>query len=454
MAIVVNEPEFVGIPEMLGRGLGAGLGAGLQKGADLALERALEQRDREAFQQKLQTLQKADSLESAIRMIVSGGLASNPDELIKLAATAREMFPDQQGEQERFDTQVVDEDSGAVFTLKLTADEINNPEVLKKSFPGRNFRLASEGEKKPIDWYDANGNFIRRSVKRPPGGMPKDALQLRAAQAEGGGKSDILDPTGKLKNETTNAIRRIAISHLTETDAQGNPLTRPDPKVLSFVLDRAAELVRSGEAPDPIPATVRALNEATDRFGDVVRNVPISAKTREQLLDRTFAYEEAVDLLDRVFFKLPKAIGLGSAARQLWNYITGNIPWPGGITFPRTAKARAELATLSRMLQAAFANNERIPIYEQELNRQMIPTPNEWFTAPEVAAKKLRALRETAIERRRFATKRLGVQAPSMPTLADRIRVMPVEDLADIDVNMLSEDEKKALTERLNQLGY
>ena len=455
MAIVIREEQQPGLLEALGQGLGAGLA----RGGQLALESLFAQRQGQEqddqFQAKLQALANAGNRDQAMRLVVSGGLAQSPDDLIKLTRAVGELFPEKP-EPKRFDAQVVDEDTGAVFTLKLTADEINDPAKLRRAFPGRNFRLAAEGEKKPIEWYTPDGKFLKRSVKRPEGALTKE--ELEAAKAPQLQKGDLLDPTGALKNETTNAIRRLALSYLTERDAEGRPLEKPNPKVLSYVIDRAAELIRSRQAPDVIPAVVTAVDEALQRFaGEFRRTVPLPSSVKEDLAARSVGYAEGLDAINNVMPLLGDAIGLRSNVAQLVNYVTGVASELGlaeGIKFPNTADARAKLGVIERILTAALVENPKIPVYEQAIVKPLIPKPSQWFTSPQLAFEKLRSLADYLKGRARFVSEKFGVPTVPTPTFAETIRTMPPEALVLISPESLGPEERKALDERLRELGY
>lgn len=452
MAIVIKEQNKPGFADLLGQGLGQGLAAG----TGVALERALKQRDEEEFQKKLRLIQGAGSKEAAVQKLISEGVASSPDELVKLTASLDSLFP-QAEHPKKISTPVVDQDSGATIDMQLTADEINNPELLQRAFPDRNLRLAGKGEQTAVDWYTKDGTFIRRSAVRPKGGVPLEQVRFHKTQSAKGAaaaESDLFDEQGNLKNETTRAALAMLKTRLARTDEDGNLLSEPDPVILDDAASRIPGLLRSGQERDLLTAVPRAIREATKAHPERNR-IKLSPKRRSEMSDRVFEFNEGISLIDSQIFKLGSSTGLGSAGRQLLNFVTGAASELGAkIPFPDTTRVRSALASLERGLQRTLLVNTRAPVSEQETIKGLIPSPDDWIQAPDLAAQKLRGLRDFLLERMDVSSQQLGKEPPSVKTLEQRLQDMPLPDIANIDLRILTPSERTVLRDRLIKAGY
>ena len=265
-------------------------------------------------------------------------------------------------------------------------------------------------------------------------------------------KSDLFDATGSLKTEASAEVRRTLSTFLSEVDPRTGLSSRPNPTLMAESMTQMEPLLRQGmsiTAAGPI-----ALGIAMKKYPNL-DPLPLSPELTNELRDRTFQYEEGVAQIDKQLFGVADAIGIASSGKALLNYITGQAAVLGAtIPFPETETARSKLRTLERGLIVALVESKRLPVAEQDVARNLIPSPDDWFTAPEQAALKLRSLREYLSSRRTFIGQRLGAAIPDLPSTADLISNMSNVELQSVNVQTLNESEKAALDKRLRDLGY
>lgn len=456
MATIVNIPR----PKNdLGTALGTGIGSGISQASTVGLEQILKEREGREFQEKLSALKNAGDRKSALNMVVTGGIARTPDELIKLTSAIDTLYP-QEAQGDRIETPVVDKDTGTVTRLQLTPEQINSPQALAESFPGRNFRLATESERKPTVWVDNSGDYIATSAIRPQGGMPLDVYKEQRKASGGGLKSDIFDEQGNLKNETSGEIRRMAQMFISESHPETGVPTRPDPKLLQSVIDRTvANLYKRHTQGEPVSVASAVSEAATRSLAELplASQIPLSTKAKQKLGDRTVFFEEGIKELDRQLMQMGSSSGVVSGVKQLVNYISGatdflDVP----LAFKDTARSRAQLRAMKQTLTVALADpgDDRISDSERKIIRDMIPGPDDWIKDPEQSAEELRVLRELLARRRQFAIKRLGLKGvDALPTREEILIEMPKQEIININASLLNESERQALSNRLDQLG-
>lgn len=448
----------------LGTALGIGISQGLSNVSKVELKKIIEDRAREEFQKKLSMLKEAGGRQQALQMVLTGGIAGSPDEVIKLTSAVDALYP----QQKRESTDVFDKETGTTVKLNLTSDEINSPEALRETF-GDRFRLASEGERKSKTWVDSkNGEYIQHSTGRPrsrPNAIPlevfKEQQDIRESTTGGKIDSDVFDDQGNIKNAAQTTIRKSLQLFLSESHPETGVPTNPDPDLMSKSLARVnAEVFRRKAAGEPINLGLIAANSAMQTLKEAPpsEQIPLSTKAKQELGDRTVYMEEGIMSIDRQLLKMGAGVGVVSGLQQLVDYVTGATELLGApLVFADNVKNRAALRLLSRTLQVALADpgDDRISDSERAIIQELIPSPDNWLEHPEQAAEEMRVLRDWMATKRQFAIRRLGLQgARPLPSREDSIRSMPEAELRYLNWDLLSESEKRALDQRIQNMGF
>ena len=296
----------------------------------------------------------------------------------------------------------------------------------------------------------------------PATGEEMSRIEIPTGAGAGGGtalKSDLIDAQGNLKDEVANSLVRQINFFL-----GGNELASANQEFLELASVRGTEALLA-ERSKPLDkrlvvSTTQAASigiakalEERPEFRDTIALTPKLKLEKEEAIRLGFKTMTRINQV--LLTDMTQAIGPQSNVQAVINFVTGtagSLVGADTLSFPRTEDARAALQLLAIDLRAALVLNPRFPVKEVENLGRIIPSAEQFFTAPQVAVAKLRAIYQKLTMDRAFDAQVLG-QSVTAPTSSDALRTMTLDQLKRTNIENLTEEESALFVERWRELG-
>jgi hypothetical protein len=99
--------------------------------------------------------------------------------------------------------------------------------------------------------------------------------------------------------------------------------------------------------------------------------------------------------------------------------IAGVLPFGIGerLIDPDVSKAKAKYQTFKKKIVGAFVENDKVPIYEQQLVQNLLPSEESFFQDPADAAMKLNQIRDVIIGYLDKSKEQLGMATKTIPKI-------------------------------------
>jgi len=144
--------------------------------------------------------------------------------------------------------------------------------------------------------------------------------------------------------------------------------------------------------------------------------------TPEQVTDfkRTITdIEQIIPDMNDVLSVTEDIFGTETQVKKAGAGIAGVLPFGIGerLIDPDVSKAKAKYQTFKKKIVGAFVENDKVPIYEQQLVQNLLPSEESFFQDPADAAMKLNQIRDVIIGYLDKSKEQLGMATKTIPKI-------------------------------------